>query len=102
MDATFVLSAIIVTLLAVVVATSLFGGSSPAAGFASSYFGPGRGLGGEPERQNGHVPSGKTKKKEAESWSEMSGSAHDHWDVVKSVHSVGNAFVYRSVTSLCP
>ncbi|XP_017294105.1 uncharacterized protein LOC108249319 isoform X1 [Kryptolebias marmoratus] len=93
MDATFVLSAIIFTLLAVVVATSLLGGSSPAENFASarSYFGH-RGVdagGGEgSEAQNGHVPTGtKKKRKEAENWSEISGSAHDHWDVVKSVHS---------------
>lgn len=92
MDATFVLSAIIVTLLAVVLATSLLGGASPAADYASArrYFGASEGVGGEPERQNGHVPTGKKSKEEAENWSEMSGSSHDHWDVVKSVHSVGN------------
>ncbi|XP_017294121.1 uncharacterized protein LOC108249319 isoform X2 [Kryptolebias marmoratus] len=97
MDATFVLSAIIFTLLAVVVATSLLGGSSPAENFASarSYFGH-RGVdagGGEgSEAQNGHVPTGtKKKRKEAENWSEISGSAHDHWDVVKSVHSTEGA-----------
>ncbi|XP_037547449.1 matrix-remodeling-associated protein 7 isoform X1 [Nematolebias whitei] len=89
MDATFILSAIIVTLLAVVVATSLLGGASPAADFASArrYLGPSKGVGGEPERRNGHVPTGKESKKEAENWSEISGSSHDHWDVVKSVHS---------------
>ncbi|XP_037547450.1 matrix-remodeling-associated protein 7 isoform X2 [Nematolebias whitei] len=93
MDATFILSAIIVTLLAVVVATSLLGGASPAADFASArrYLGPSKGVGGEPERRNGHVPTGKESKKEAENWSEISGSSHDHWDVVKSVHSTEGA-----------
>ncbi|XP_013862584.1 matrix-remodeling-associated protein 7 isoform X2 [Austrofundulus limnaeus] len=95
MDATFILSAVIFTLLAIVVATSLLGGSSPAADSANarSYFGRGSSSssssrdGGGLERQNGHLPTGGKKKKEAENWSEISGSAHDHWDVVKSVHS---------------
>uniref|UniRef100_A0A1A7Z524 Matrix-remodelling associated 7 n=1 Tax=Iconisemion striatum TaxID=60296 RepID=A0A1A7Z524_9TELE len=87
MDLTFILSAIIFTLLAVVVATSLLSGSSPAADFANArnYF-EHRGLEKSEARQNGHVAERK-KKKEAESWSEISGSSHDHWDVVKSVLS---------------
>ncbi|XP_040885584.1 uncharacterized protein LOC121175803 isoform X1 [Toxotes jaculatrix] len=91
MDLTFVLSAIIFTLLAIVVATSVFNGSSPAADFASarSYFGHRGGAAGglaesEP-KQNGHVP--KKKKKAVDDWCEISGSSHDHWDVVKSVLS---------------
>uniref|UniRef100_A0A1A8L6I1 Matrix-remodelling associated 7 n=1 Tax=Nothobranchius pienaari TaxID=704102 RepID=A0A1A8L6I1_9TELE len=90
MDLTFVLSAIIFTLLAVVVATSLLSGSSPAADFANarSYF-EHRGLEKPEAKQNGHVAEEK-KKKEAESWSEISGSSHDHWDVVKSVLSEQN------------
>ncbi|XP_013862585.1 matrix-remodeling-associated protein 7 isoform X3 [Austrofundulus limnaeus] len=99
MDATFILSAVIFTLLAIVVATSLLGGSSPAADSANarSYFGRGSSSssssrdGGGLERQNGHLPTGGKKKKEAENWSEISGSAHDHWDVVKSVHSTEGA-----------
>ncbi|XP_047464170.1 matrix-remodeling-associated protein 7-like isoform X3 [Mugil cephalus] len=96
MDVTFVLSAIIFTLLAIVVATSLFKGSSPAAEFANarSYFGH-RGdgaTGGLDPKQNGHVPENKKKKKKEEEvvtddWCEISGSSHDHWDVVKSVLS---------------
>ncbi|XP_040885586.1 matrix-remodeling-associated protein 7-like isoform X3 [Toxotes jaculatrix] len=95
MDLTFVLSAIIFTLLAIVVATSVFNGSSPAADFASarSYFGHRGGAAGglaesEP-KQNGHVP--KKKKKAVDDWCEISGSSHDHWDVVKSVLSTEGA-----------
>lgn len=94
MDVTFVLSAIIFTLLAIVVATSLLNGSSPAVELVSarSYFGQ-RGAGAEDQpaaKQNGHVPEKKKKKEEATTydWSEISGSSHDHWDVVKSVQSV--------------
>ncbi|XP_008294186.1 matrix-remodeling-associated protein 7 isoform X1 [Stegastes partitus] len=92
MEVTFVLSAIIFTLLAIVVATSLLNGSSPAADFANarSYFGHRGDAGGLGPRQNGHVPDKKKKKKEAaevDDWSEISGSSHDHWDVVKSVLS---------------
>lgn len=92
MDITFVLFAIISTLLAIVVATSLFNGSSPAADFANarSYFGHRdgvtRGLDQSVPKQNGHLPD-KKKKKEADDWCEISGSSHDHWDVVKSVLS---------------
>ncbi|XP_006791043.1 uncharacterized protein LOC102776975 isoform X1 [Neolamprologus brichardi] len=92
MDITFVLFAIISTLLAIVVATSLLNGSSPAADFANarSYFGHRdgvtRGLDQSGPKQNGHLPD-KKKKKEADDWCEISGSSHDHWDVVKSVLS---------------
>ncbi|XP_008294188.1 matrix-remodeling-associated protein 7 isoform X3 [Stegastes partitus] len=96
MEVTFVLSAIIFTLLAIVVATSLLNGSSPAADFANarSYFGHRGDAGGLGPRQNGHVPDKKKKKKEAaevDDWSEISGSSHDHWDVVKSVLSTEGA-----------
>ncbi|XP_028264327.1 matrix-remodeling-associated protein 7 isoform X2 [Parambassis ranga] len=93
MDVTFVLSAIIFTLLAIVVATSFFSGSTSAADFASarSYFGQrGEGSAGGSHqsgaKQNGHVPE-KSKKKAVDDWCEISGSCHDHWDVVKSVQS---------------
>lgn len=95
MDLTFVLFVIISTLLAVVVATSLFNGSSPAADFANarSYFGPRGGVAGGADqsglKQNGHVAD-KKKKKEEDDWCEISGSSHDHWDVVKSVLSVSS------------
>ncbi|KAM8837471.1 matrix-remodeling-associated protein 7 [Spinachia spinachia] len=95
MDLTFALSALIFTLLALVVATSLFAGSSPAADFAS-YFGravDGGATGGLDQR-NGSLPDKKKEKKEAlqqqkaqYDWCEISGSSHDHWDVVKSVLS---------------
>ncbi|XP_032431227.1 matrix-remodeling-associated protein 7 isoform X2 [Xiphophorus hellerii] len=87
MEATLALAAIIFTLLAMVVATSLLKGSSPAADFANarSYFGQ-RGDGGSATSEaklNGHV-AGQERKKDADNWSEISGSSHDHWDVVKS------------------
>ncbi|KAJ4940848.1 hypothetical protein JOQ06_027140 [Pogonophryne albipinna] len=86
MDLTFIISAVIFTLLAIVVATSLFSGSSPCADFAS-YFGhsAARGLDEAGPQQNGHLPD--KKKKAADDWCEISASSHDHWDVVKSVLS---------------
>lgn len=98
MDLTLALSAIIFTLLAIVVATSLFSSSSSAASdFANarSYFGcrgdgatSGSDLSGG-AKLNGHVPEiQKKKSKKADDWCEMSCSSHDHWDVVKSVLSV--------------
>ncbi|KAK5881482.1 hypothetical protein CesoFtcFv8_022273 [Champsocephalus esox] len=90
MDLTFVISAVIFTLLAIVVATSLFSGSSPSADFAS-YFGnsAARGLDEAGPQQNGHLPD--KKKKAADDWCEISASSHDHWDVVKSVLSTEGA-----------
>ncbi|XP_028990159.1 matrix-remodeling-associated protein 7-like isoform X3 [Betta splendens] len=96
MDLTFVISAIILTLLAIVVATSLLSDSSSTADFpdARSHVGHrGDGASERSERcgptQNGHVPD----KKEAavDDWCEISGSSHDHWDVVKSVLSTEGA-----------
>ncbi|KAK5851083.1 hypothetical protein PBY51_001904 [Eleginops maclovinus] len=91
MDLTFVISAVIFTLLAIVVATSLFSGSSPTVDFAS-YFGHSAagGLDEAGPQQNGHLPDNK-KKKAADDWCEISGSSHDHWDVVKSVLSTEEA-----------
>ncbi|KAL3051700.1 hypothetical protein OYC64_001854 [Pagothenia borchgrevinki] len=88
MDLTFVISAVIFTLLAIVVATSLFSGSSPSADFAS-YFGhsAAKGLDEAGPQQNGHLADKKKKKKAADDWCEISASSHDHWDVVKSVLS---------------
>ncbi|XP_074475625.1 matrix-remodeling-associated protein 7 isoform X3 [Sebastes fasciatus] len=87
MDLTFALSALIFTLLAIVVATSLFNGSSPD---FSSYFGH-RGSDQPEMRLNGYLPDYSKKKKkkktEEDDWCEISGSSHDHWDVVKSVLS---------------
>ncbi|XP_029933338.1 matrix-remodeling-associated protein 7 isoform X3 [Myripristis murdjan] len=93
MDLTFILSAIIFTLLAIVVATSLFNGSTSSADFAMGYFGhkgdgkAGGGLGKSAPKQNGHLPD---KKNAVDDWSELTGS-HDHWDVVKSVLSTEGA-----------
>ncbi|XP_071400748.1 uncharacterized protein mxra7 isoform X1 [Centroberyx affinis] len=89
MDLTFILSAIIFTLLAIVVATSLFNGSSSSADFAMSYFGytgdaKAGGLGKSGPKQNGYLPD---KKNAMDDW----GSSHDHWDVVKSVQSTEGA-----------
>ncbi|KAG8009187.1 Matrix-remodeling-associated protein 7 [Nibea albiflora] len=82
MDLTFILSAAIFTLLAIVVATSLLNGST----YAREPAGPGLDQSGP--KQNGYVPDKKKKKKAVDDWCEMSGSSHDHWDVVKSVLSV--------------
>ncbi|XP_054898429.1 uncharacterized protein LOC129367842 isoform X1 [Poeciliopsis prolifica] len=103
MEATLVLAAIIFTLLAMVVATSLLKSASPAADFANarSYFGQ-RGDGGSAKSEaklNGHV-DGQGRKED--NWSEISGSSHDHWDVVKSeqghphFHAEGGAAVESS------
>ncbi|KAM8730414.1 uncharacterized protein LOC119009481 isoform X1 [Acanthopagrus latus] len=89
MELTFILSAAIFTLLAIVVATSLLNGSTSSADFSSArrYFGSGS----EQPKQNGHVPDTskktKTKQKVQDDWCDLSGSSHDHWDVVKSVQS---------------
>ncbi|XP_069016359.1 matrix-remodeling-associated protein 7 isoform X3 [Embiotoca jacksoni] len=94
MDVTFVLSAVIFTLLALVVATSLFNGFSPAVEFANArgYFGQRGGLKQSGPKQNGHVPEEEEeKKKKTDDWCEISGSSHDHWDVVKSVQSTEGA-----------
>ncbi|XP_060884495.1 matrix-remodeling-associated protein 7-like isoform X2 [Labrus mixtus] len=94
MDLTFVLSAAVFTLLAIVIATSLFTRTSADA--AKSRLLLGQGLTGgldEPgPRQNGHIPEkkgkkGKKKQEVEDDWCDISGSSHDHWDVVKSVLS---------------
>ncbi|XP_036936693.1 uncharacterized protein LOC119009481 isoform X2 [Acanthopagrus latus] len=93
MELTFILSAAIFTLLAIVVATSLLNGSTSSADFSSArrYFGSGS----EQPKQNGHVPDTskktKTKQKVQDDWCDLSGSSHDHWDVVKSVQSTEGA-----------
>lgn len=92
MDLMFILSAVIFTLLAIVVATSLLNNRSSS---ANALLGSSSGL--EVSRQNGHVAearkticatSPRRKKKAVDDWCEISGSAHDHWDVVKTVLSV--------------
>lgn len=95
MDLTFILSAAIFTLLAIVVATSLLSGSSLPGDGASAqrYSSPrgearGPGLGQPGPQQNGHVPDSRSKNKAEDDWCDISGSSHDHWDVVKSVLSV--------------
>ena len=91
MDLTFLLSAVIFTLLAIVVATSVFNGSPSSVDFARSYFGAKdeaqAGLDQSSAWQNGHINADE-KKKTATDWTEVSGSSHDHWEVVKSVLSV--------------
>lgn len=91
MELTFILSAAIFTLLAIVVATSLLNGSTSSPDFSSArrYFGSGL----EQPKQNGHVPDTNKKTKQQkqkvqDDWCDLSGSSHDHWDVVKSVQSV--------------
>ena len=96
MELTFILSAAIFTLLAIVVATSLLNGSTSSADFSSArrYFGSGS----EQPKQNGHVPDTskktKTKQKVQDDWCDLSGSSHDHWDVVKSVQSVSQVCLH--------
>uniref|UniRef100_UPI0037E81B14 uncharacterized protein mxra7 isoform X1 n=1 Tax=Semicossyphus pulcher TaxID=241346 RepID=UPI0037E81B14 len=89
MDFTFLISAAIFTLLAIVIATSLLNGSSTTADSANSWrnFGQGStgGLDQPGQKQNGHIPD--KKKKKEDDWCDISGSSHDHWDVVKSVLS---------------
>ncbi|XP_065805800.1 matrix-remodeling-associated protein 7 isoform X2 [Labrus bergylta] len=92
MDLTFVLSAAIFTLLAIVIATSLLNRTSSTADAAKSRLllgqGPTGGLDEPGPKQNGHTPEKKEKKQEVEDdWCDISGSSHDHWDVVKSVLS---------------
>ncbi|XP_070708211.1 matrix-remodeling-associated protein 7 isoform X1 [Pempheris klunzingeri] len=87
MGLTFILSAVIFTLLAIVVATSLLNGGSSDFANARRYFGSAGGSDLLGPRQNGHVPDKKKKKKAEDDWCEISGSSHDHWDVVKSVLS---------------
>ncbi|XP_073345526.1 uncharacterized protein mxra7 isoform X3 [Pagrus major] len=91
MELTFIFSAAIFTLLAIVVATSLLNGSSSSssADFSSArrYFGSGS----EQPKQNGHVPDNKKKQEAPDDWCDLSGSSHDHWDVVKSVQSTEGA-----------
>lgn len=83
MSLTFILSAVIFTLLAVVVATSLLSGSG-------LHFGPAGASEQAGPTLNGYVPDKKKKKKAEDDWCEISGSSHDHWDVVKSVLSVSS------------
>lgn len=83
MDLTLLLSAIICTLLAVVVATSLLNGS--AGDFTTRSYFSHRDSDGSGPRQNGYLPDRRKKKPAVEDWSD--GSAHEHWDVVKTVMS---------------
>ena len=101
MDLTFLLAAVIFTLLAIVVATSIFNGSPSSVDFARSYFGPKdkaqAGLDKSSAWQNGHITN---KKKTADDWNEVSGSSHDHWEVVKSVLSVSLSCLFRKLTPM--
>uniref|UniRef100_A0A8C6UIW0 Matrix-remodeling-associated protein 7 helical domain-containing protein n=1 Tax=Neogobius melanostomus TaxID=47308 RepID=A0A8C6UIW0_9GOBI len=100
MDASFILAAVIFTLLAIVVATSMFTGTSPSSDYGLRADGAAAKESASLASQNGHVPSfsasswflsprRKQKKGKTEEfdWCEMSGSSHDHWDVVKNVLS---------------
>ncbi|XP_068610828.1 matrix-remodeling-associated protein 7 isoform X3 [Brachionichthys hirsutus] len=86
MDLTLVLSAAIFTLLALVVATSLLNGYPSSRSTPESRSEPA-------PKQNGHVPEKEKEEEEAagDAWCDISGSGHDHWDVVKSVQSTGGA-----------
>ncbi|XP_020792214.1 matrix-remodeling-associated protein 7 [Boleophthalmus pectinirostris] len=92
MDVSLMLAAVIFTLLAIVVATSMFTGTSPSSDYgrrpAVSVAEKER---APPATHNGHVPPSSPERKPSKpaefDWSEMSGSSHDHWDVVKNVQS---------------
>lgn len=95
MDLTFLLSAAIFTLLALVVATSLLSGNGHGNGHGPA---PGSEQAGETrnghapeETRNGHAREETPQRTAADDWCDISGSAHDHWDVVKSVQSVSRA-----------
>ncbi|KAK0134366.1 Matrix-remodeling-associated protein 7 [Merluccius polli] len=93
MDLTFILAAVIFTLLAVVVATSIFNGSPSSLDFAR-----GREVGPADETKagldpsaawlNGHIPDRRTAA--TDDWAE-----HDHWEVVKSVLSAESEETHR-------
>ncbi|XP_077407711.1 matrix-remodeling-associated protein 7 isoform X1 [Vanacampus margaritifer] len=101
MDLTLLLSAVIFTLLALVVATSLLNGSSRSLSSPAESYPAGPDTGGKTAaKQNGHIPQNSKPGKAEEApvaaaaaaaagddWCELSGSSHDHWDVVKSVLS---------------
>lgn len=90
MDLMFILSAAIFTLLAIVIATSLLSGSSDKRAKAQAHLGhreDGSGSDASEPKHSGHAPEKKRKTAEND-WCETSWSAHDHWDVVKSVQSV--------------
>ncbi|XP_029977841.1 matrix-remodeling-associated protein 7 isoform X1 [Sphaeramia orbicularis] len=91
MDVTLLLSAIICTLLALVVATSLLNGSAGEFANPRNYFGhrdsSAGGADGSGPRHNGYLPDKRKKKAAVDDWSDLSGSSHDHWDVVKTVLS---------------
>lgn len=95
MDFTFVLSAAIFTLLALVIASSFLNSSSSKADSAKSGRSSGQGSTGgldpaEP-KLNGHIPDKKEEREAVkEDWCDIS-AHHDHWDVVKSVLSTEGA-----------
>lgn len=99
MDLIFLLSAAIFTLLAIVAATSLLGASSSFSSAPCAKVqprvelrnGPGSGSEQPEPKQNGHAAEEKAERKALDDWCDVSGSAHDHWDVVKSVQSVSPA-----------
>lgn len=98
MDLSFVLAAVIFTLLAIVVATSMFTGTSPSPDYGRRAGSAAAKERASPAWQNGHIPSSspvswfslplrRQRKTQEFDWCEMSGSSHDHWDVVKNVIS---------------
>ncbi|XP_077482687.1 uncharacterized protein LOC144093220 [Stigmatopora argus] len=93
MDWAFILPAVIFTLLALVVATSLLDGSSQSALTERYPASPSSDAGkGHPSAvlQNGHIAESKCEKgatSAGDDWCQMSGSAHDHWELVKSEES---------------
>ncbi|CAJ1080026.1 matrix-remodeling-associated protein 7-like [Xyrichtys novacula] len=96
MDLTSVIFAAIFTLLALVIATSFLKGSSSKVNSANPRRCSGQGSTGgldQPEpKQNGHIPEKEEKTESVEEdWCDISGSSHDHWDVVKSVLSTEEA-----------
>lgn len=95
MDFTFLLSAAIFTLLALVIASSFLSSSSSKTESANSGRSSGQGsTGGLDQAEaklNGHIPEEKEEEEAVkEDWCDI-GAHHDHWDVVKSVLSTEGA-----------
>ncbi|XP_077595056.1 matrix-remodeling-associated protein 7 [Stigmatopora nigra] len=108
MDWTFILPAVIFTLLALVVATSLLDGSTQSSWTVRHPASPSPDAGkGHPStvQQNGHIAESKREKRATsagDDWCQLSGSSHDHWELVKSEESRPHAASEESATVAAP
>lgn len=84
MDLTFILSAVVFTLLAILVASSIFSACSPTTTC----------VGGKEDNADN---AGLDASAAADTWTELSGVSHDdHWEVGQSVLSVSLFFLFDS------